>query len=415
MRCTSTPLTASPRSTTATCASTTTRRYFEEHDLAVPTTLDDLTDPAYADLLVVENPATSSPGLAFLLATVDAFGEDGWEDWWGALRDNGVQVVDGWEEAYYSSFSGGLASEGDRPLVVSYASSPPAEVVFADPPVDEAAHRGDRRQLLPPGRGGRHPRRHRAPRRGRPADRLPAVRARCRPTCRCRCSCSRRAAASSCPRSSWSTPPRRRTCSSCPPRRSTPTGRTGSTGGPTSCCGDPGAVVDRAPGGPARLPRLLLRLAGRQHRRRGPPRRPGVGPPRGGRGARRSASSDRWRGSRSGRRWSPPGSRCWSGSRPPTSSRPTSSAGAGSSKRCSWCPSCSRPWWWGRPSSRCSGPAACSASTCAAARWPSCWPTPSSTTPSWSAPSGACGRAWTRAPRRRHGSSERRAGRPSRA
>jgi len=114
------------------------KAYFEEHDLAVPSTLDDLTDPAYADLLVVENPATSSPGLAFLLATVERFGDDGWESWWSDLRDNGVEVVDGWEEAYYASFSGGLGSEGDRPLVVSYASSPPAEVVYADPPVEVA-------------------------------------------------------------------------------------------------------------------------------------------------------------------------------------------------------------------------------------------------------------------------------------
>jgi thiamine transport system substrate-binding protein len=114
------------------------KAYFEAHHLDVPATLDDLTDPAYADLLVVENPATSSPGLAFLLATVEAFGDDGWEEWWSDLRDNGVEVVDGWEEAYYASFSGGLGSEGDRPLVVSYASSPPAEVVYADPPVDAA-------------------------------------------------------------------------------------------------------------------------------------------------------------------------------------------------------------------------------------------------------------------------------------
>jgi thiamine transport system substrate-binding protein len=113
------------------------KAYFEEHDLDVPEGLEDLTDPAYRDLLVVENPATSSPGLAFLLATIEAFGDDGWEGWWADLRQNGVAVVDGWEEAYYSSFSGGLGSEGDRPLVVSYASSPPAEVVFADPPVDE--------------------------------------------------------------------------------------------------------------------------------------------------------------------------------------------------------------------------------------------------------------------------------------
>jgi thiamine transport system substrate-binding protein len=84
---------------------------------------------------VVQHPASSSPGLAFLLATIARYGEDGWADYWARLRDNGVQVVDSWEDAYYGSFSG--ASDGDRPLVVSYGSSPPAEVVFADPPIDE--------------------------------------------------------------------------------------------------------------------------------------------------------------------------------------------------------------------------------------------------------------------------------------
>jgi thiamine transport system substrate-binding protein len=106
--------------------------WFEERGLDVPSSLDDLTDPAYADLLVVENPATSSPGLAFLLATVAEYGEDGWADWWAAVRDNGVLVTDGWEEAFNGEFSAG-GGGGDRPLVVSYASSPPAAVHFADP------------------------------------------------------------------------------------------------------------------------------------------------------------------------------------------------------------------------------------------------------------------------------------------
>ncbi len=113
------------------------KAYFEDRGLEVPDSLEELTEPAYRDLLVVENPATSSPGLAFLLATVEALGEDAWQGWWADLRENGVEVVDGWEEAYYSAFSGGLGSEGDRPLVVSYASSPPVEVLYADPPVDE--------------------------------------------------------------------------------------------------------------------------------------------------------------------------------------------------------------------------------------------------------------------------------------
>ena len=98
-----------------------------------PTSLDDLTDPAYADMLVVQSPETSSPGLAFLLATIAHYG-DGWEDYWAALRDNGLSVTAGWEDAYFGEF---IAGGGDRPIVVSYASSPPAEVLFADPPVDE--------------------------------------------------------------------------------------------------------------------------------------------------------------------------------------------------------------------------------------------------------------------------------------
>ncbi|MDP1820416.1 MAG: thiamine ABC transporter substrate-binding protein [Acidimicrobiales bacterium] len=114
------------------------KAFFEESGLAVPQRLEDLVDPAYQDLLVVENPATSSPGLAFLLASIEALGEDGWADWWRALRANGVEVAEGWEDAYYGSFSGGAGSEGTRPLVVSYASSPPVEVVFADPPIEEA-------------------------------------------------------------------------------------------------------------------------------------------------------------------------------------------------------------------------------------------------------------------------------------
>ncbi|MET0145087.1 MAG: thiamine ABC transporter substrate-binding protein [Ilumatobacteraceae bacterium] len=110
--------------------------WFEDHDLEPPGDLEALADPAYAGLLVVENPASSSPGLAFVLASIASFGEDGWRDYWTRLRDNGVEVVDGWTEAYYEQFSG--ASDGEKPLVVSYGTSPPAEVVFADPPIDEA-------------------------------------------------------------------------------------------------------------------------------------------------------------------------------------------------------------------------------------------------------------------------------------
>jgi thiamine transport system substrate-binding protein len=105
--------------------------------LPPPSDLDDLIDPAYAGMLVVEDPTTSSPGLAFLLATIDAFGEDGWQQYWTDLEVNDALVAPGWTEAYYGEFSGG-AGEGDRPLVVSYASSPPAEVIFSETPLDEA-------------------------------------------------------------------------------------------------------------------------------------------------------------------------------------------------------------------------------------------------------------------------------------
>jgi thiamine transport system substrate-binding protein len=111
---------------------------FAERRLAPPESLDDLTRPAYDDLLVVENPATSTPGLAFLLATIAHFGEGGWQDYWRRLRENGVLVVDGWEEAYTARFSGAAGSSGNRPVVVSYASSPPAEVVFRRPRPQEA-------------------------------------------------------------------------------------------------------------------------------------------------------------------------------------------------------------------------------------------------------------------------------------
>jgi thiamine transport system substrate-binding protein len=113
--------------------------WFEEHELAPPRDLTDLAQPEYKGLTVVENPATSSPGLAFLLTTVGRFGETGdsaYLDYWADLLANEVLVADGWEDAYWGHFT--YASEGDRPIVVSYASSPPVEVYFAEQPFEEA-------------------------------------------------------------------------------------------------------------------------------------------------------------------------------------------------------------------------------------------------------------------------------------
>jgi thiamine transport system substrate-binding protein len=114
------------------------RGWFAERDLRPPRTFDDLVAPAYRGRLVVQNPATSTPGLAFLLATIAHLGEDGWQRYWRDLRENDVLVVDGWEEAYTTRFSGAGGSKGNRPIVVSYASSPPAEVIFAGRELDEA-------------------------------------------------------------------------------------------------------------------------------------------------------------------------------------------------------------------------------------------------------------------------------------
>ncbi len=107
------------------------RIWFQEQGIPLPETLEDLTKPIYKDLFVVENPATSSPGLAFLITTVGHFGEEGYLDYWEALRENGVLVTDGWSEAYFEHFTVGSGGSGDRPLVVSYSTSPPADVLFA--------------------------------------------------------------------------------------------------------------------------------------------------------------------------------------------------------------------------------------------------------------------------------------------
>lgn len=99
-----------------------------------PESMDDLTDEQFRGKFVTQNPEISSPGLAFMLATIARYGEDGWEDYWQRLRDNDVAVTSGWTEAYYTEFTAG---GGERPIVTSYASSPVAEVIYGDPRPDE--------------------------------------------------------------------------------------------------------------------------------------------------------------------------------------------------------------------------------------------------------------------------------------
>lgn len=113
------------------------KAYFESNNLNVPTTFQDLLSPELSGLLVVENPATSSPGLAFLLATIAEFGEEGYLEFWKDLKNNNIVIVNDWETAYYTNFSAS-AGAGSQPMVVSYGSSPPAEVIFADAELSEA-------------------------------------------------------------------------------------------------------------------------------------------------------------------------------------------------------------------------------------------------------------------------------------
>ncbi|MFY9262765.1 MAG: extracellular solute-binding protein [Actinomycetaceae bacterium] len=120
-------------------------QWFVDADMDLPQTLADLTKPEYAELLVVQNPAHSSTGLAFLVATAigtsaDTEGAGGeptgtepagvstttgmtLEEYWSAIISGGAKISDSWSDSYYVDFSG-ADGKGEYPLVVSYASSP---------------------------------------------------------------------------------------------------------------------------------------------------------------------------------------------------------------------------------------------------------------------------------------------------
>jgi thiamine transport system substrate-binding protein len=110
------------------------KSYFQEMNIPPPSGLEDLLKPEYKSLLVVENPATSSPGLAFMLTTIGHFGENNWLDFWKGLAQNDAKIVNDWETAYYTDFS---QHGGTRPIAVSYGSSPPFEVIYAETPIEE--------------------------------------------------------------------------------------------------------------------------------------------------------------------------------------------------------------------------------------------------------------------------------------
>ena len=109
-------------------------KWFKDHSLDVPRTLDDLVDPRYKGLMVAMDPTSSSPGRAFLFATIARYGATGYADYWKKLRANDVAITSGWQEAYDGEYTASSGGKGKRPLMVSYATSPPAEIVYASDP-----------------------------------------------------------------------------------------------------------------------------------------------------------------------------------------------------------------------------------------------------------------------------------------
>jgi thiamine transport system substrate-binding protein len=111
------------------------KQWFASRNIAPPTSLEDLALPAYKNLLVTQDPVASSPGLGFLLGTIAHFGAENWQGYWKSLKTNGVRIAADWTSAYTIDFSGS-SGKGKYPLVVSYGSSPPAEVLYAEKPID---------------------------------------------------------------------------------------------------------------------------------------------------------------------------------------------------------------------------------------------------------------------------------------
>ncbi len=110
-------------------------------NLSVPTSLWDLTEPEWDGLAAFPSPLTSSPGRAFMTATVDYFENDDNGttdafDWWEAMAENGAIFTSGWTEAYEIHYSGGYGEWveghiGDAAMTVSYCHSPGVEAYYS--------------------------------------------------------------------------------------------------------------------------------------------------------------------------------------------------------------------------------------------------------------------------------------------
>jgi len=97
--------------------------WFEQRGLTPPASYEDLANPRYEGLSVLIDPTASSTGAAFLIGTVQEFGEDGFADYWKRLMKNGARIEPGWSEAYNGQFTQG-GGDGEYPIALSYATSP---------------------------------------------------------------------------------------------------------------------------------------------------------------------------------------------------------------------------------------------------------------------------------------------------
>ena len=99
------------------------KTWFKDHQLTPPASFEDLAKPEYKNMLVAMNPASSTPGMAFMLATIAKYGPDGYANYWKSLKDNGVKITEGWSQAFNVDYSAG-EGKGSYPMMVSYGSSP---------------------------------------------------------------------------------------------------------------------------------------------------------------------------------------------------------------------------------------------------------------------------------------------------
>ena len=119
--------------------------YFQSNQITPPNTWEDLTDPSFKSLTVVTDPKLSSPGLAFLATTVSKFGLTAdFTKYWSDLASNDLLVAGSWEDAYFVNFT---RYGGTRPIVLSYASSPAAELDESGTPKTKALLDGCFRQI----------------------------------------------------------------------------------------------------------------------------------------------------------------------------------------------------------------------------------------------------------------------------